>query len=117
MKTCNKEGCNYNQFGGGFCKSHQYLRTDKKPKAIKPRKTTGELALFKEIWMEREHICDECDEVLTYFSVDWFHHIKGKGKYPELRLVKDNIQMLCFKHHQDKHFGFKTNKITPEDES
>ena len=33
-KICNHEGCKYNQFGGGFCKRHGYLRTDKVPKRI-----------------------------------------------------------------------------------
>ena len=28
MKNCSKEKCIYPQFGGGFCKYHQYLRTD-----------------------------------------------------------------------------------------
>ena len=28
-KTCNKEGCNNNVFGGGYCKNHQYLRPKK----------------------------------------------------------------------------------------
>jgi len=34
MKTCNHEGCKYRQFGGGFCKGHQYLRPKKIPKGI-----------------------------------------------------------------------------------
>lgn len=36
-KTCNKEDCNNPRFGGGFCSWHQYLRTDKKLKRLKPR--------------------------------------------------------------------------------
>jgi hypothetical protein len=36
MKQCNAENCRYNQFGGGYCKIHQYLRTDKKQAKIKP---------------------------------------------------------------------------------
>jgi hypothetical protein len=39
MKICNHEGCVYNQFGGGFCRIHQYLRKkDRKVKSVdKPR--------------------------------------------------------------------------------
>lgn len=29
MKICNHEGCKYNQFGGGFCRVHQYKRIKK----------------------------------------------------------------------------------------
>lgn len=36
-KQCNKEGCNYPVFGGGYCKMHQHYRTDKKPSKIAPR--------------------------------------------------------------------------------
>lgn len=34
-KICNANDCTFPQFGGGFCKYHQYLRKDKKPKQIK----------------------------------------------------------------------------------
>ena len=35
-KQCEADNCEYNQFGGGYCPNHQYLRTDgKKPKQIK----------------------------------------------------------------------------------
>ena len=30
MKKCKAKGCNYFCWGGGYCKAHQYLRTDKK---------------------------------------------------------------------------------------
>lgn len=64
------------------------------------RKKTGEAELFQEVWDEREHVCINCklelgDEMRTFY----FSHIKGKGSHPELRLLKENIQILCFECH------------------
>lgn len=71
-----------------------------KLKKIKPRKTTGEAKLFKEIWFEREHICHNCgiflgNEMKTFF----FMHIKAKGAHPGLRLTKENISLACYDCH------------------
>ncbi len=33
-KTCTYEGCTYPIWGGGYCKSHQHHRTDKKVKRL-----------------------------------------------------------------------------------
>lgn len=41
MKTCNHEGCNYKQFGGGFCKRHGYLRPKKASKGIRNKSTSN----------------------------------------------------------------------------
>jgi 5-methylcytosine-specific restriction endonuclease McrA len=66
----------------------------------KKRKATGEKKMFFEIWEEREHICENClihlgsEPIVHYFS-----HIKSKGAYPELRLDKNNIQLLCMDCH------------------
>lgn len=67
---------------------------------IKPRKVTGEAALFKEIWDEREHICHNCkiplgDEMKTFF----FMHVKSKGAHGKLRLVKTNVKLACYDCH------------------
>ncbi len=70
----------------------------------KPTKKTGELAMFLEIWQERKHECDHCGRPLLAFKVHYFDHIKPKGSYPELRLDKNNIQILC--HYWDKDKGW-----------
>lgn len=66
----------------------------------KPRKATGERQMFMEIWSERPHICINC---LTHLGdepiVHYFSHRKPKGMYPELRLVKANIDLLCTQCH------------------
>jgi 5-methylcytosine-specific restriction endonuclease McrA len=66
----------------------------------KKRKVTGEKALFEVIWGEREHICVNCmeylgDEARTFF----FSHIIAKKKEPRLRLIKENIRLLCLTCH------------------
>ena len=64
------------------------------------RKATGEKKLFLEIWEESEHICTNCKIELGYEPrVHYFSHIKSKGAHPELRLDKDNIQLLCMDCH------------------
>lgn len=35
MKKCKIEGCGQNVWGGGFCKTHQHMRTDKNTKGLK----------------------------------------------------------------------------------
>ncbi len=69
-------------------------------KKIKPRRSTGEAKLFKEIWEEREHVCHNCgiplgDEMKTFF----FMHVKSKGAHGKLRLVKSNIELSCYDCH------------------
>jgi len=107
MKTCLKDGCSNFVFSHGFCKSHQWCRTDpKKPKPLQnTHKKTGELDLFLAIWNERPHICEECDEPIRCFSVSLFHHKKPKSRYPELRLDKENVALICVSCHFKIHNG------------
>ena len=84
-----------------------------KPIKQKLKKPTGEKELFLEIWNERPHYCTnpECrtylgEEPMTYF----FSHIKSKGAYPELRLVKSNIELLCFDCHFREEFKTKIKR-------
>ena len=37
-RFCIYVGCTYNQFGGKYCRNHQYMRDDLKPKERKKRK-------------------------------------------------------------------------------
>lgn len=72
------------------------------------RKSTGEKELFFEIWNERIHICSNCkihlgNEAKTFH----FSHIKPKSTHPELRLNKNNIQLLCYDCHYAHDFQGK----------
>jgi hypothetical protein len=64
-------------------------------------KKTGELEIFKQIWEEREHFCYVCNSPLYVFDVWNFGHVLSKGAMPSLRLNKDNIVLLCRKHHDE----------------
>lgn len=70
------------------------------------RKPTGERELFIEIWKERPHYCNNCCRWLgNEPKAHFFSHIKSKGAYPELRLVKKNIELLCIDCHYIWDFG------------
>jgi len=72
----------------------------------KRRTPTGEAELFRAIWGERPHICTNCKVPLgEEAKVFFFSHIKGKGAHPELRLDKENIQLLCWQCHTEYDHG------------
>ena len=72
----------------------------------KPKKPTGERELFLQIWNERPHYCVKCQKFLGHEpKVYFFSHKKSKGSHPELRLVKDNIELLCEECHYKEEFG------------
>ena len=94
-KICNHETCTFPVFSHNYCKSHQHLRTDDKAtkvktaittsintksKAIKPKfkQPTGELELFKEVWLERPHVSELSGEKLYFFDINNFHHLLTK---------------------------------------
>ena len=58
-------------------------------------------------------VCEECllrNEINVLgdtFVLSSCSHILPKGKYPLLRLHKDNVQPLCLKHHHIWDFGNK----------
>lgn len=68
----------------------------KKAIVYKPKKATGEGALFMEIWNTRKHYCEHCGDYLGEEPcAQYFAHIKPKSTYPELRLNPDNIRLFC----------------------
>lgn len=81
---------------------------------LKSKKPTGEYEVFLEIWKEREHKCVNCKRNLDGFideetqnpSVMLFSHIKTKGVRVDLRLNKENIELLCPTcHYSHEHIG------------
>lgn len=111
-----------------FC--HEVIRTIKntkgtfkrqkiKPKPVyssipkKPRKKTGELNLFLEIWSERPHKSQVSGTPLQ-FDVRCFSHLLSKGAYPSLRLVKENIVLKTPQEHHDYQFNEHKIKDLPE---
>ncbi len=117
MKNCIKDECFIPQFGGGYCKFHQHMRTDKSPSLLKrtyPKKFSKKRSLvarqdqllYDSIWTARMHYCEECNTSLgdephsSYFS-----HILSKGAHPAMRHDNRNINLLCPEHHRQWETG------------
>ena len=132
-KTCSVENCSYPCWSGGLCKMH----TPKKPlkKSLKPinkitekqkeknvvkkENTLKQFEMFREI--HKEHStkrCFECNCKVDGASSAQFHHILFKSAYPEYRLEKWNIVLLCETHHNQVHTDItktpKVNVLTKE---
>lgn len=120
-KTCQYQGCHYPVWGKGYCKFHQYLRTDLKRKPVKRtflkrtpirkiNRKSGErsklhqqdLEFFSLIWEERLHVCFESGISLgNEPNLLFFHHClqKGERRFKKYRYAKWNIVLL----HPDFH--------------
>lgn len=93
--------CVFKKNHSGKSRAEVYKERSKK----KTTKNSGERLLFLEIWRERPHYCNKCGTYLGNTpKVHYFSHIKSKGAHPELRLDKNNIEILCLKCHQEYEF-------------
>ena len=96
------EDCVYRKNHGGKSRFEVYKQNSNPKK----RKKTGDLELFKEIRNERTHYCVKCSKWLGHnLKPMFFSHIKSKGAYPELRMDKSNIELLCAECHYIYEFG------------
>ncbi len=103
---CLCDSCNYKRLHNGLSRFEYNLAARKTIHQAR-RKSTGEAQLFKEIWMERPHICSHCGRQLSSpMRAGYFSHIHSKGARPDLRLCKDNIELLCLECHARHEFGF-----------
>lgn len=66
--------------------------SDKKRKRLKEQ--WSEVEIFKEIWNEREHICEICKHPILYPWSWSFAHRLAKSQYPKFRLIKENIALV-----------------------
>lgn len=63
-------------------------------------------SLFMEIWEEREHVCAKCGKPLgDEPKAIFFSHIRSRGARPDLKMDKDNIELLCSACHRLHEFG------------
>lgn len=67
--------------------------SQKKKERIK--KEWSEADLFREIWWEREHICEICWKFIPEPRPECFSHVLSKGRYPALRYMKSNVSIVC----------------------
>ena len=114
LKTGTCKGCNEPEIlivysTGKLCYSCNRDRIASKRKPMKKgHKTTGEKELFLQIWSERPHLCVNCNKDLgTEPRTFFFSHILSKGAHPEKRLLKNNIQLLCYQCHHAYDHGTK----------
>jgi hypothetical protein len=110
--------CVFKLSHNGKTKQQVYIeRQRQKHKFEKKKKEAiGEKQLFLEIWNERFHYCENknCHKWLGYEpKAIFFSHRKSKGSYPELRLCKENIDLLCADCHRTYEFGDR-NKLELE---
>jgi hypothetical protein len=104
MKTCVRGGCKNNQFGGGYCAYHQYIRRMRGGDLFKPntRKSTTIPKESKKRKIEHKYYTENCKdlekeireqnngkiycffsggEIKEYERIVW-HHLKGRtGKF------------------------------------
>lgn len=100
-KQCQHNECTYNVFGGGYCRIHQYLRTDKKkPKKIKPvsDKLAENLKQYKIVrakYLESHPICQaNVPKICTKHSTQIHHRA---GRLGEKLIDTKNFLAVC--HH------------------
>ena len=100
-KNCGKEFKPYTSLIK-YC-SYECNQWDKKSKPKKPKvaKNYGEKLVFEMITNEREHVSFISGVHVPCIAHN-FAHVLAKGKYPKLRLKKDNIVLLS----QDEHYQF-----------
>lgn len=86
-------------------------------KQIKQRSAKGQKVakedteFFKSIWNERGHYCEICGESLgEEYNPVFFSHILTKSAFPKYRHNKDNILLMCFKHHNKWEFEDRSAK-------
>jgi len=86
----------------------------KSSKSSKPKRPTGELKLFLEIWDERPHVSEVSGKpLLPKEHPQWiwqFSHILPKGLYPKIRLLKKNIKLALPEEHDQ--WGNHIHKCT-----
>lgn len=89
MKICSSQGCTNRVFAKGYCKYHQYFRTDAKPKKItiyriKPRSKKQLKADRKYSKLRAEFLSRPENErcaVYPWLYATEVHHKKGRGIY------------------------------------
>jgi hypothetical protein len=121
MKTCKHPSCSYPVFGKGYCKSHQYLRIDKKPKKILARTEkkpfhkidwgfTSQIDLFSALWDANYNengfiICKYTGEKLNkYFNTEQLlsccAHLLNKKNWPLFKYNPENIRIVFPEFHR-----------------
>ena len=90
----------------GLCKFCNQSKKGKTKVKIKPKKKSGELNMFKELFEEKQSsVCQCCKTLIPSLSPINFSHVLSKGAYPSYRLDKRNIFVVCSDCHHEWEFG------------
>lgn len=105
-KVCQKDGCSYNVFGKGYCRYHQYMRTDKKKPKPLSKASKKELTRRAKYMKARAEYLREnpvCEVSGCNHKADQIHH--RKGRVGDLLFNKD----FFFATHIECHHEIETN--------
>lgn len=100
-----------------YCFAHKprkrFSKSEIKPKVSQKVKQTEEMFhFFEDVWKERKHECYNCGKWLGKEPLSYmFDHVLEKSKYPELRLERENIVLMCLQCHDNKTRGILTEKV------
>lgn len=83
-----------------------------KKKPLKKKfKSSGEAALFRELWKTRPHISFISFEPLPKFNIMQCFHVLPKGSYPGYRLNPENIIFTTVREHELWHSISRTDLL------
>ena len=100
VKVCSVQ-CRQNYMENKAISSNCEIKRTSTPKKIsekrKERLKSGwwEAQMFKEIWDEVPHVCEICNKTIPEPLTFSFAHKCPKWTYPEHRLKKENISLVC----------------------
>lgn len=57
------------------------------------------LKFYRWMWEHKPHICEECMRPLGEYSASFISHIESRGNGPQMAYDPRNVNVLCFKHH------------------
>lgn len=60
---------------------------------------------FRWMWENKPHYCEECMKPLNNYSAVYCSHILTRGSRPEAAHDPRNMNLLCFKHHNQWEVG------------
>lgn len=119
-KTCTKEDCSNPRFGGGYCKNHGYLRTDKKLKRLRQKdsglsyttrkkkpikpisdKRKVQMAEYHKVRLDYLNLHRKCEYEGCNKNATEIHHMAARNGD---RLTDAQYFMaICRPHHQHLH--------------
>lgn len=64
---------------------------------------------YRWCWEHKPHICEECMKPLRDYSAVYVSHILTRGAHPEMAHDPRNVNILCFRHHNQWENGVRSN--------